>query len=38
MNVLITGGCGFIGSHLVQHFQGKAAIRVLDNLHSRFDP
>ena len=35
MRVLITGGCGFIGSHLVEHYQGIAAeIRVLDNLRS----
>ena len=34
--VLITGGAGFIGSHLVEHFQGKADVRVLDNLRSGF--
>ena len=32
MRILITGGAGFIGSHLVEHFQGRASIRVLDNL------
>ncbi len=36
MNVLITGGSGFIGSHLVQHFQKEADVRVLDNLSSGF--
>jgi len=36
MTILITGGAGFIGSHLVEHFQGKADIRVLDNLRSGF--
>lgn len=36
MNVLITGGAGFIGSHLAEHFQGKARVRVLDNLRSGF--
>ena len=36
MNVLITGGAGFIGSHIVEHFQGKAQVRVLDNLRSGF--
>lgn len=34
MKVLITGGSGFIGSHLVEHFQGKADVRVLDNLRT----
>ena len=32
--VLVTGGAGFIGSHIVEHFQGKAAVRVLDNLRT----
>jgi UDP-glucose 4-epimerase len=37
MRILITGGAGFIGSHLVEHFQGKASeIRVLDNLRSGY--
>ena len=36
MKVLITGGAGFIGSHLVEHFQGKADIYVLDNLRSGY--
>lgn len=36
MRVLITGGAGFIGSHLVEHFQGKAGVRVLDNFRSGF--
>ena len=36
MKVLITGGAGFIGSHLVEHFQGKAEVRVLDNLRSGY--
>jgi UDP-glucose 4-epimerase len=35
MKVLVTGGSGFIGSHIVEHFQGKAeTIRVLDNLRT----
>lgn len=34
MRILITGAAGFIGSHLVEHFQGSAEIRVLDNLRS----
>ena len=34
MRILVTGGSGFIGSHIVEHFQGKAEIRVLDNLRS----
>lgn len=36
MKVLITGGAGFIGSHLVEHFQGRAKIVVLDNLRTGF--
>lgn len=36
MRVLVTGGAGFIGSHIVQHFDGKAEIRVLDNLRSGY--
>ncbi len=32
--ILITGGCGFIGSHLVEHYQGIAEIRIIDNLHT----
>lgn len=34
MKVLITGGAGFIGSHIAAHFQGKADVRVLDNLRT----
>ena len=36
MKILVTGGAGFIGSHLVEHFQGRATVRVLDNLRSGF--
>ena len=36
MRILVTGGAGFIGSHIAEHFQGKAEIRVLDNLRSGF--
>ena len=36
MKILVTGGAGFIGSHIVEHFQGKAEMRVLDNLRSGF--
>ena len=34
MNILITGGAGFIGSHLATLYQGRATIRVLDNLRT----
>lgn len=36
MRVLVTGGAGFIGSHIVEHFQGEAGIRVLDSLRSGY--
>ena len=36
MRILITGGAGFIGSHIVEHFQGKVDIRVLDNLRTGY--
>lgn len=36
MRVLVTGGAGFIGSHIVEHYQGRADVRVLDNLRSGF--
>jgi UDP-glucose 4-epimerase len=34
MTILITGGAGFIGSHLARHFQGSASVRVIDNFRS----
>ena len=34
MRILITGGAGFIGSHIAEDYQGKAEIRILDNLRS----
>ena len=34
MRVLITGGAGFIGSHLAEHLQRQAAVRVLDDLRT----
>ena len=36
MKILVTGGAGFIGSHIVEHFQGQAEVRVLDNLRSGY--
>jgi UDP-glucose 4-epimerase len=36
MKILVTGGAGFIGSHIVEHFQCNGAVRVLDNLRSGF--
>ncbi|MFA6816760.1 MAG: NAD-dependent epimerase/dehydratase family protein [Lentisphaeria bacterium] len=37
MRILVTGGAGFIGSHIVELFQNKADIRVLDNLRSGYE-
>jgi UDP-glucose 4-epimerase len=37
MKILVTGGAGFIGSHIVGFYQNRAAeIRVLDNLRTGF--
>jgi UDP-glucose 4-epimerase len=37
VKILVTGGSGFIGSHIVEHYQDKAEeIRVLDNLRSGY--
>jgi UDP-glucose 4-epimerase len=36
MKFLITGGSGFIGSHLVEALQGRGEIRVLDNLRTGY--
>lgn len=36
MKILVTGGAGFIGSHIVEHYQGKAEVRVLDNLRTGY--
>ena len=34
--ILVTGGAGFIGSHIVEHFQGSAEVVVLDDLRSGY--
>jgi UDP-glucose 4-epimerase len=34
MKILVTGGSGFIGSHVVKHYQGRAEIVVLDSLRT----
>ena len=34
MKVLVTGGAGFIGSHIVEQLHARAEVRVLDNLRS----
>jgi UDP-glucose 4-epimerase len=34
MKVLVTGGAGFIGRHIVKYFQRKAEVCVIDNLRS----
>lgn len=34
MRILITGGAGFIGSHLLEHQQGRAEVVILDDFRS----
>ena len=34
MRILITGGAGFIGSHIAEYYQDKAEVRILDNLRT----
>lgn len=36
MKVLITGGAGFIGSHIAELLQGRAEVRILDNLRTGY--
>ncbi|MCE5185783.1 MAG: SDR family oxidoreductase [Planctomycetaceae bacterium] len=36
MRVLITGGAGFIGSHIVEYYASRADVRVLDNLRTGY--
>lgn len=36
MRILITGGAGFIGSHIAEHFHHDAEVRVLDNLRTGY--
>lgn len=36
MRILITGGAGFIGSHLAEHYQDRAEVRVLDNFRTGY--
>jgi UDP-glucose 4-epimerase len=36
MKVLVTGGAGFIGRNIVEYFQRKAEVCVIDNLRSGF--
>ncbi len=36
MRVLVTGGAGFIGSHIVEYFSSSAEVRVLDNLRTGY--
>jgi UDP-glucose 4-epimerase len=34
VKILITGGAGFIGSTLAEHFHRRATVRILDDLHT----
>ncbi|MCP5061502.1 MAG: NAD-dependent epimerase/dehydratase family protein [Ignavibacteriae bacterium] len=38
MKVVVTGGAGFIGSHIVEHWSGKGAdVHILDSLRSGYE-
>ncbi len=38
MKIVVTGGAGFIGSHIVEYWSEKnAEVHVLDNLRSGFE-
>lgn len=34
MNILVTGGAGFIGSHIVEHYHKNTNVRVIDDLRT----
>jgi len=36
MRILITGGAGFIGSHIAEHYTSKADVRIMNNLRSGY--
>ncbi|MCI0499417.1 MAG: NAD-dependent epimerase/dehydratase family protein [Planctomycetales bacterium] len=36
MRVLVTGGAGFIGSHIAEYYASRAQVRVLDNLRTGY--
>ncbi len=36
MKILVTGGAGFIGSHVVEHFHDRHEVLVVDNLRSGY--
>lgn len=39
MKILLTGGAGFIGSHLAEHLIGRGdSVLILDNLNDYYDP
>ncbi|MFA5995898.1 MAG: NAD-dependent epimerase/dehydratase family protein [Patescibacteria group bacterium] len=38
MNILITGGAGFIGSHVVETLQAEHDLVVIDDLNNYYDP
>ncbi|MCC5833834.1 MAG: SDR family oxidoreductase [Opitutales bacterium] len=37
MRILVTGGAGFIGSHVVESYEEEAAVRVLDDFRSGYE-
>ncbi|MGD8191262.1 NAD-dependent epimerase/dehydratase family protein [Brevibacillus ginsengisoli] len=38
MKIIVTGGAGFVGSHVVPKLQSEHEVLIIDSLHSYYDP